>query len=48
MEIKATNTPQLKWAGDALAIGLFEDTNTILTGDMAYLNEKKAAPKRDG
>ena len=24
MEIKASNTPQLEWAGDALAIGLFE------------------------
>lgn len=40
MEIRPTSTPQLDWAGDALAIGLFEDTDNILTGDMAYLNEK--------
>ncbi len=40
MEIKASNTPQLEWTGDALAIGLFEDADKILTGDMAYLNEK--------
>ncbi|NES07361.1 MAG: leucyl aminopeptidase [Okeania sp. SIO2F4] len=41
MEIKATNTPQLEWAGDALAIGLFEDA-IELTGDMAKLNEMLA------
>ncbi|NET45077.1 leucyl aminopeptidase [Okeania sp. SIO2B3] len=40
MEIRAINTPLLEWTGDALAIGLFEDTDSILTGDMAYLNEK--------
>ncbi|NEP90309.1 MAG: leucyl aminopeptidase [Okeania sp. SIO2C2] len=40
MEIRAINIPLLEWTGDALAIGLFEDTNSILTGDMAYLNEK--------
>lgn len=40
MEIRAIDTPLLEWTGDALAIGLFEDTDSILTGDMAYLNEK--------
>lgn len=40
MEITTINTPLLEWTGDALAIGLFEDTDSILTGDMAYLNEK--------
>ncbi|NEN89242.1 MAG: leucyl aminopeptidase [Okeania sp. SIO3H1] len=40
MDIRAINTPLLEWTGDALAIGLFEDTDSILTGDMAYLNEK--------
>ncbi len=39
MEIKATNTPQLEWAGDALAIGLFED-GMELTGELAKLDEK--------
>ncbi|MEB3341101.1 leucyl aminopeptidase [Okeania sp.] len=38
MEIRATNTSQLEWAGDALAIGLFEDA-IELTGDMAKLDE---------
>ncbi len=41
MEIKATNTPQLEWAGDALTIGLFEDA-IELTGDMAKLDEMLA------
>ncbi|NEQ41205.1 MAG: leucyl aminopeptidase [Okeania sp. SIO3I5] len=41
MEIKPTNTPQLEWAGDALAIGLFEDA-IELTGDMAKLDEMLA------
>lgn len=40
MEIIAINTPILEWTGDALAIGLFEDADSILTGDMAYLDEK--------
>ncbi|NEP85275.1 MAG: hypothetical protein F6K39_48640 [Okeania sp. SIO3B3] len=40
MEIRAIDTPLLEWTGDALAIGLFEDTDSILTGDMAYLDEK--------
>ncbi|NEO54547.1 MAG: leucyl aminopeptidase [Okeania sp. SIO3B5] len=42
MEIIAINKPLLEWTGDALAIGLFEDTDSILTGDMAYLDEKLA------
>ena len=41
MEIKATDTPHLEWAGDALAIGLFEDA-IELTGDMAKLDEMLA------
>ena len=41
MEIKASNTPQLEWAGDALAIGLFEDA-IELTGEVAKLDEMLA------
>ncbi|MCL2932639.1 MAG: leucyl aminopeptidase [Trichodesmium sp. MAG_R03] len=41
MEIKASNTPKLEWAGDALTIGLFEDA-IELTGDMAKLDEMLA------
>jgi leucyl aminopeptidase len=41
MEIRATDTPLLDWAGDSLAIGLFEDA-VELTGDLAQLNEKFA------
>ena len=39
MEIKPANTTLLEWAGDALAIGFFED-DTELTGDLALLDEK--------
>ncbi|HEY9673392.1 MAG TPA: leucyl aminopeptidase [Waterburya sp.] len=39
MEIRATDTPRLDWTGDALAVGLFEDSTT-LTGDLAQLDEK--------
>lgn len=45
MEIKVGNIPQLKWAGDALAIGLFEDAIKLtedaieLTEEMAELDE---------
>lgn len=38
MEIRATDTPLLDWAGDGLAIGLFED-GVELTGDLAQLNQ---------
>jgi len=41
MEIRAINTPLLDWAGDGLAIGLFEDA-VELTGDLATLDEKFA------
>ena len=41
MEIKASKTPKLEWAGDALTIGLFEDA-IELTGDMAKLDEMLA------
>ena len=39
MEIRATDTPLLNWAGDCLAIGLFEDA-VELTGELRELNEK--------
>jgi leucyl aminopeptidase len=41
MEIRATNTPLLDWAGDGLALGFFEDA-VELTGELAGLNEKLA------
>jgi leucyl aminopeptidase len=37
MEFHAINTPLLNWTGDALAIGLFEDS-VELTGDLAQLD----------
>ncbi|MGQ4650189.1 leucyl aminopeptidase [Lyngbya aestuarii] len=39
MEIRATNTAQLDWTGDTLAVGLFEDA-VELTGDLASLDQK--------
>ncbi|MBV9385194.1 MAG: leucyl aminopeptidase [Chroococcidiopsidaceae cyanobacterium CP_BM_ER_R8_30] len=39
MEIRVTDTPLLDWAGDGLAIGLFEDA-VELTGDLATLDQK--------
>jgi leucyl aminopeptidase len=39
MEITATNTPQLDWSGDALAIGLLANA-TEVTGDLATLDAK--------
>ena len=41
MEIRATDTPVLDWAGDCLAIGLFEDA-VELTGELLQLDEKFA------
>ena len=41
MEIRAIDTPLLDWAGDGLAIGLFEDT-VELKGDLETLDEKFA------
>jgi leucyl aminopeptidase len=43
MEIRATNTPLLDWAGDGLALGLFEEDAVQLTGELAQLNEKFAS-----
>ena len=37
MQITATNTPQLDWSGDALAMGLFANA-TEVTGDLAKLD----------
>ena len=39
MEFKPTQTPCLEWAGDALAIGFFEDA-IELNGELAQLDEK--------
>jgi len=41
MEIRATDTPLLDWAGDGLAIGLFEDA-VELTSELATLDQKLA------
>jgi leucyl aminopeptidase len=41
MEIRGTNTPLLDWAGDALAVGLYE-SDIEITGDLARLDEKLA------
>lgn len=41
MEVRATDTSLLEWAGDGLAIALFEDA-TELTGDLAALDQKLA------
>ncbi|GAX35639.1 leucyl aminopeptidase [Nodularia sp. NIES-3585] len=39
MKIQPSNTPLLEWAGDSLAIGLFEDA-VELTGELAKLDEQ--------
>ncbi|MBE9197880.1 MULTISPECIES: leucyl aminopeptidase [unclassified Nodularia (in: cyanobacteria)] len=41
MKIQPSNTPLLEWAGDSLAIGLFEDA-VELTGELAKLDEQFA------
>ncbi|MBE9049300.1 leucyl aminopeptidase [Nostocales cyanobacterium LEGE 11386] len=41
MKIQPNDTPLLEWAGDCLAIGLFEDA-VDLTGELATLNERLA------
>ncbi|YAF97919.1 MAG: leucyl aminopeptidase [Nodularia sp. CChRGM 3473] len=41
MKIQPNDTPLLEWAGDSLAIGLFEDA-VDLTCELATLNEKLA------
>jgi leucyl aminopeptidase len=39
MDLRATGTSSLQWAGDGLAIGLFE-TDLELTGELAKLDER--------
>ncbi len=39
MKIQPSNTPLLEWAGDSLAIGLFEDA-VELTGELAKLDQQ--------
>lgn len=39
MDLRVTEIPFLEWAGDALAVGLFED-QIELTGELATLDEK--------
>lgn len=46
MKIQPSNTPLLEWAGDTLAIGLFEDA-VELTGELAKLNEQLAGVLKD-
>lgn len=46
MEFQPTDTPRLDWAGDALAIGLFEDA-VELTGELAELDEKLAGTVKE-
>ena len=46
MEFKPTNTPRLEWAGDALAIGLFEDA-VELDYELAQLNDKLAGTLKE-
>ncbi|MBD1900581.1 leucyl aminopeptidase [Trichocoleus sp. DQ-A3] len=41
MDIRAIDTPRLDWAGDALALGFFEDAVEV-TDDLAVLDEKFA------
>jgi leucyl aminopeptidase len=41
MEIRGTNSSQLDWSGDALALGLGENAREI-TGELAQLNDKLA------
>jgi leucyl aminopeptidase len=41
MDIRAIDTPRLDWAGDALALGFFEDAVEV-TDDLAALDEKFA------
>ncbi|VXD15119.1 putative cytosol aminopeptidase [Planktothrix serta PCC 8927] len=46
MEFKATNTSPLEWAGDVLALGLFED-QIELTGDFATLDDQLAGTLKE-
>ncbi len=46
MEIRATDTPPVDWAGDTLAVGLFENAVEI-TGDLAQLDEKLAGTLKE-
>jgi leucyl aminopeptidase len=40
MDLRVTDTPRLEWAGDALAVGLFEDQVEALPDDLAALDAK--------
>lgn len=42
MEIAATDTSLLNWAGDGLAIGLFESEDAVLPDDLTALDQKFA------
>jgi leucyl aminopeptidase len=46
MEIRAISTSVLEWAGDGLAIGLFEE-GVELVGDLATLDEKLAGTLKE-
>lgn len=46
MELRGTNATRLEWAGDALAVGLFED-QMELTADLAALDEKLAGTVKE-
>jgi leucyl aminopeptidase len=46
MDVRATDTSCLNWAGDILALGLFED-EVELTGDLATLDEKLAGTLKE-
>ncbi|WP_414563826.1 MULTISPECIES: leucyl aminopeptidase [unclassified Anabaena] len=46
MKIQPSDTPLLEWAGDSLAIGLFEDA-VELTGELTTLNEKLSGLLKD-
>ncbi|MEP0869206.1 leucyl aminopeptidase [Trichocoleus desertorum AS-A10] len=46
MDVRATDTSCLNWAGDILALGLFED-GVELTGDLATLDEKLAGTLKE-
>lgn len=46
MDVRATDTSLLEWTGEALGIGLFEES-LELTGDLAQLNDKLAGTLKE-
>ncbi len=46
MDLRVTNASWLEWAGDALAVGLFED-QVELTGDLAKLDDRLAGTLKE-